>query len=181
LSWRGVLVYWVLAAVAAGQLAVTLRNRQTPAEANVQVTAPIIETPAAAIDGIRIERGDDVREFRIESGRWRAENPDQAVSSDLIAALIDTLTTIPPVEILEAGTADPATYGLAPPQTVVRMVSGGEPLATVEMGNRNPTRTAVYAHRADVGQSYLLGLNAQYYLDLIFERAAAAPVAPPAG
>ena len=180
MSWRSVLVYWVLAAVVVGQLAFTLRSRETPVDQSTEVAAPIVDA-STAIDGIRVERGDDVREFRIESGRWQAENPDNAVSSDLIAALIDTLTTIPPVEILASGATDPANYGLAPPQTVVRMASRGEPLATVEMGNRNPTRTAVYAHRPDLGRSYLLGLNAQYYLDLIFERAAAATAPPPAG
>jgi hypothetical protein len=180
-SWRSVLVYWVLAVVAVAQLGWTLRTREAPVEAQDAPVAPIVESPAAMIDQVRVQRGEDVREFRVEAGRWQAETPGQAVSSDLISALLDTLTTVPPVEILEEGAQEAAVYGLDPPETVVRMASRGEPLATVELGHRNPTRTAVYARRPELGRSYLLGLNAQYYLDLIFERASAAPTPPAAG
>jgi hypothetical protein len=171
----------VLALVAVAQLAFTLRSRETPTDATTAASAPIVEQASSAVDEIRVERGDDVREYRKDAGRWQAQTAGTAVSSDLIAALIDTLTTIPPVESIEAGAADAATYGLDPPQMIVRLAAAGQPVATVEFGNRNPTRTAVYARRADRGQSYLLGLNAQYYLDLIFERAAADGAAPPAG
>jgi hypothetical protein len=181
MSWRAVAVYWALAIAAVAQLGFALRGREVAVEESTQPTAPIVEAAAAAVDQIRVQRGDDVRAFRIESGRWQAETPGHEVSSDLIAALIDTLTTVPPVEILEEGAEKAADYGLAPPRTVLRMASHGEPLATVELGDRNPTRTAVYARRPELRRSYLLGLNAQYYLDLIFERDSAAPAPPGAG
>lgn len=181
MTWRRVLVYWVLALVAVAQLAFSLRNRETPTDAVAAPSAPIVDEASGVIDQIRIERGDDVREYRKEGARWEAETAGTEVSSDLIAALIDTLTTIPPVEVMETGATGGAAYGLEPPQMIVRLASVGQPVATVELGNRNPTRTAVYARRGDRGQSYLLGLNAQYYLDLIFERATADPAAPPAG
>ncbi len=41
----------------------------------------------------------------------------------------------------------------------------------VLLGARNPTRTAVYAKRDDRPAVYLVGLNVQYYEDLIFEAA----------
>ena len=42
------------------------------------------------------------------------------------------------------------------------------------LGGRNPTKTALYAKRADAPAIYLIGLNLRYYSDLIVERAGAA-------
>jgi hypothetical protein len=42
---------------------------------------------------------------------------------------------------------------------------------TVEIGARNPTRTAVYARRSDQPSIFLVGMNLSYYIDLIFDAA----------
>ena len=172
MSWRAVAVYWVLAIAVAGQLGWTLRTRERPATDAPVVATPIVETPAATIDDVLAQRGESALEFRKDSGRWAGEASAAGVSSDLVAAFLDTLTTIPPIELIPEGSGDLAAYGLDPPQAIVRMASAGRPVATLEFGERNPTRTAVYARRPDQKQVYLLGLNAQYYLDLIFEQAA---------
>jgi len=171
-TWRAVIVYWVLALVVAAQLGWTLRSRERPDDVRPTAVAPVVEAPASAIDDLLAQRGDRALEFRMDSGRWQSEDAGIAVSSDLVTAFLDTLTTIPPIEIIPEGSGDLAAYGLAPPQAIVRMAGAGRPVATLEFGERNPTRTAVYARRPDRNQVYLLGLNAQYYLDLIFEQAA---------
>jgi hypothetical protein len=177
-TWKSVGVYWVLAALVAVELAWSLQQRQGPDEPERATLVPAIEAAASDIDRLRAERGPDALEFKKEAGRWVLESPAQGmVASDLVAALIDTLTTVPPVEMLAEHGSKLAAYGLEPPQMSVRMASAGAPVATLELGARNPTRTAVYARRPDIDKLYLLGLNAQYYLDLIFEQAAGPPPA----
>jgi hypothetical protein len=171
-TWRAVIVYWVLALVVAAQLGWTLRSRERQDAVQPAAVAPIVEAPASAIDDLLAQRGERALEFRKDDGRWQIQDTGAVVSCDLVAAFLDTLTTIPPIEIIPEGSADLAAYGLAPPQAIVRMAGAGQPVATLELGERNPTRTAVYARRPDQNRVYLLGLNAQYYLDLIFEQAA---------
>jgi len=171
-TWRSVMVYWVLAFVVAAQLVFTMRERAVSEKPAESVAAPIVQAPAASVDTISTETRAGALELRKEAGRWRVESPPGLnVSSDLVGAFVDTLTTIPPVEILPDVPDTLPAYGLEPPLARVRLAAGGRALATVELGERNPTRTAVYARRRDDRHVYLLGLNAQYYLELLYEQA----------
>ena len=173
MTWRSVVVYWVLATAIVAQLAFTMRERGASETPDEPVVAPIVQAAAASIDSIRTETRGGALELRKEAGRWHVENPPGvSVSSDLVGAFIDTLTTIPPVEILPDAPDKLQAYGLEPPVSKVQFAAGDKALATIELGRRNPTRTAVYARRPDDKHIYLLGLNAQYYLELLYEQAA---------
>ena len=101
MTWRSVAVYWALAAAVAAQLAFTLRERAVPQEPATPAAMPIVQAAPASIDAVRTETHAGVLELRKEAGRWHLESPlARSVSSDLVSAFIDTLTTIPPVEIL---------------------------------------------------------------------------------
>ena len=120
MTWRRVVVYWVLALAVAAQLGWTLRSRVRPAEAEATAVAPIVDAPTSTIDDMLAQRGEQALEFRKEDDRWRVEETGSVVSSDLVAAFIDTLATIPPVEVVSEGSAALATYGLEPPESVDR-------------------------------------------------------------
>ena len=180
MTWRSVTVYWVLAVLVSGRLAFIMRERaQVQAPVEPEVT-PIVTLQAGTVDAVHTTTRSGSLELRRQAGRWRVERPaGVSISSDLVGAFIDTLTTIRPIEILSETADGLVSYGLEPPTATVELGSEGRVLATIQLGQRNPTRTAVYARRADEARVYLLGLNAQYYLDLLYEQAAAA-AAPPA-
>ena len=59
------------------------------------------------------------------------------------------------------------------PSATLEVVIDGTPARsiTILIGDRNPTRTAVYARRSDQTSVFLVGMNLSYYIDLIFEAA----------
>jgi len=109
-----------------------------------------------------------------DADRWRAVEPAGAkIPSDLIAATVATLTAGQAAEELapepEHGLA---AYGLDTPAASIEVALTGAPApVTVDLGARNPTRTAVYARRSDEPTLFLIGMNVSYYIDLIFEAA----------
>lgn len=170
MTWRSVAVYWLLALAVGANLTVEWRARN-PVHMEVALpVAAIIVASGAEIDGVVTTRGSLALEMRQVAGRWTLQSPPGlAVQPDLIEALVDTLTSIPPVEIIEETGERMGEFGLQPALFTVRVDAGPRTLATVELGYRNPTRTAVYARIHGEDRVYLLGLNAQYYVELVYE------------
>jgi len=169
-TWRSVAVYWVLAAlVGANFYATWLEHR--PVAALPEERPPVmVDVPANQIDSATIRFGSQVLVFRRQDGRWTLVEPAGLdVSADLIEALVDTVTSTPPVEVLADVPESLEQYGLDRPPAVVELASGGTRVATLQFGVRNPTRTAAYARSVDGGTVYLVGLNALYYIELIGE------------
>ncbi len=198
MTWKRILVYYLGAAVLGLYLQATLEARTPTETLDEKPEFAFVEALASRMDRVLIDRHGVLVEARRVEGRWRFVEPAGAeLPSDLIDALLDTLMTIPPIEIFaeSSGAADgnrgSGEYGLMPPSTRLRIERDGEIVASIALGARNPTKTAVYAKKAGEESVYLLGLNAQYYIDLLFEhvqratgeRAGAAPssgtVAPP--
>jgi hypothetical protein len=169
-SWRRIALYYGLSAVLGLYLYVHhLWTTPNLPEAKTDTT-PIADIDSQRPDTVVLEhRGLEVEAGRL-GRRWVLRKPPGlSVTSDLLDALIDTLTTIPPIEIVADASAKDEEYGLSPPLTHVELLSGGKVLASLYLGKRNPTRTAVYAGREGDDRVYLLGLNAQYYVELIYE------------
>jgi len=173
MTWRHVIVYWALALALGGWLYVDSRAPDVaPVDAETAL-APLVAPPLERFDEIAIERAADRLRFRREGGRWTEVAPaDVIVPSDLVAALLDTLSTIPPIERLAGETTTAPEFGLAPAETRIELRSGGSVALAIDIGRRNPTRTAAYAAVAGGTDVYLIGLNAQYYLELIFDEVA---------
>jgi len=126
---------------------------------------------------------DDVQAVVIESNgltvrcvrdgtRWRAEQPAQAtVPSDLVSALVDQLTQVPDVEVVDEQGERAAQFGLAPPQGTVQLILKGGRTIAVALGARNPAQTAVYGRVEGAPRVVLLGLNVRYYEELIVQAA----------
>jgi len=173
MSWRKIAIYYAAAIVLGGYLWFTHQARQ-PVEAgsgDEEAVAPIVPTLASRIDALVLRgRGMEVTLTRGEDSRWRIIQPSGlTVTSDLIGALLDTLTTISPIEILSGHGEDLESFGLAPAEISLQLRSGDEVAAELGLGRRNPTRTAVYALKKGDADVYLLGLNARYYLELVLD------------
>ena len=126
------------------------------------------------VSAIELSReGQDVRAEKREK-RWIVTRPDGAkVPSDLVVALVDNLTEHQDAEVVneEPKPGDLAAFGLDRPRTelVVEMSDGKR--MKLAFGAQNPPRTAIYARSDAAPQIFLIGLNLQYYGDLLFQAA----------
>jgi hypothetical protein len=172
MTWRHVLVYWVLAAIVGGLVYVGIERDAAIPPAAPEV-ASLVTTSLARIDDVTVRRGSATLAFGRESDRWVLKSPAGfRVTSDLVAALLDTLASIPPIERLSTDGRGSGPFGLSPPEAEVVLDGPDVEPVTVDIGSRNPTGTAVYAAVAGDDSVYLLGLNAQYYLELVFDEVA---------
>ncbi len=169
MSWRRVVLYWTLFLILGGYyLAV---EREPAGSAGAHLTrAPFLNVPEEQIEALQVQRGETLVRCRRVDGRWKVTEPaDGNVPADLIAGLITNLTQLPDVEVVAEKPDNLAEFGLDDPTSqVVLTPAAGGPI-TVRLGNRNPSGTAVYAQRSTSSRVYLIGLNARYYEDLLFE------------
>ncbi len=169
MSWPRILVYYLIAIGLAVYLQGEVRRLHPAVQVPVATTLPFLEAVPERIDRLRAEREDLSVEFRKRDGRWVVTEPVGVASpNDIVDAVIESLTSMPPIEVV-ADTGEHGQYGLNPPLIRVRIEAGGEILSTIAFGQLNPTHTAVYAKKSGKEDIYLLGLNARYYLDLVFE------------
>lgn len=181
MTWRSVIVYWVAAALIGGFVALGAR-RDAAAPPPPKALAPLVSLSPSRFDELTVKHGPDVISLARKDDRWVLVAPAGVhITSDLVEALLDTLASIPPVERLSTNAGSTAQFGLAPPEGQVSMRGSDGVTAAVDIGKRNPTGTAVYAALAGEDSVYLLGLNAQYYLELIFDEVARQQSGAPAG
>lgn len=117
--------------------------------------------------------GKDVRAEKREK-RWIITRPDgAAIPSDLVASLVDNLTEHQDAEVVneEPKPGDLAAFGLDRPRTEMVVELAGGKKMKLAFGSQNPPRTAIYARSDAAPQIYLIGLNLQYYGDLLFQAA----------
>lgn len=175
MSWRRIGIIYALCAVLGAYLYTVqsttspegpLQDEGLPPVAEVlstRVTRITIAWPGVELDAVR------------DGERWRVERPaGGTATSDLIDTLIDTLTSIPPIQRVDEDDANLAEYGLAPPYAVVTLVGDEPEPLRVSLGRQNPTRTAVYVAKPGGQDVYLLGLAARYYVELLRDEIRAA-------
>ena len=189
MSWKATVTYWVLAAVF-GSYYLAVEKR--PARKNeVQLAREhVLNVSSGDIASATLRR--EGREIRseIKDKRWKVVKPEGAdIPPDLVATLVENLTDKQEAEEI---TAQPTpeeitTFGLGPNAPVVDLESRDGTKYTVTLGARNPPQTAIYARTSVAPRVVLIGLNVQYYADLLFEAgapktaaAAPAPAAKPA-
>jgi hypothetical protein len=117
--------------------------------------------------------GKDVRAEKREK-RWVITRPDGAtIPSDLVATLVENLTEHQDAEVVneEPKPGDLAAFGLDHPRTELLIELTGGKKMKLAFGSQNPPRTAIYARSDGAPQIYLIGLNLQYYGDLVFQAA----------
>ncbi len=166
---KRVVLYWALFAVLGGYYLAVEREPAGGAGAHL-TRAPFLNVPEEQIQALQVQRGDTLVRCRRIDGRWKVTEPAAGnVPADLIAGLITNLTQLPDVEVVSEKADNLAEFGLdAPISQVVLTPAAGSPI-TVRLGSRNPSGTAVYAQRSTSDRVYLIGLNARYYEDLLFE------------
>jgi hypothetical protein len=165
MSWKRAALYWLGFVILATYYRTVLdAERAQPKEAH----RPFIDVAADGITTLDIERGGrHLHAERIEQG-WRVTlGGGKSVPSDLINAVVDSLTSIPDVEVVAEAPSEVDDFGLKPPSATIVLGCRSAAQIPIRFGQLNPTGTAVYAQRGDSPRVYLVGRNLDYYLDLL--------------
>lgn len=171
MSWRGTITYWLLAAVLGGYYLVIERRPEPRSEMQLS-RRKVLDVFGEDIAAVTLHReGKSIRCERREK-RWEIVKPAGAkVPSDLIAALVENITEKQEAEeIAVAPSADDLqAFGLGDASPTLEVELGGGKKVSVKFGSRNPTQTALYAETSVSPHVLLIGVNIQYYVDLLYE------------
>jgi hypothetical protein len=172
-AWKTA-TYWALFVVLAGWYWAFERVPE-PAPKEPARRETLVPAFTDEVEALALERdGRRVRAERVDRKRWKVVEPAQAqVPSDLVAALVGILTDKQEAEVIEEapGPDRLADFGLSAPATRIEVeVKDGKRIG-IDLGRRNPTRTALYARSETSPRVMLVGLNVEYYSDLLYEAA----------
>jgi len=187
MSWLHIVVYYALAALLTLHLVSVTSlpdDKKTEATAN---STPFLAAVPERIDRVRLENDELAIQFEKRDGRWVTTEPEGlAPPGDVIDAVLESLTSLPAIDIVAGGNEHQDQFGLVPPRMRIRIEQQGALISTVVLGELSPTRTAVYAKKSGNEEVALIGLNSKYYIDLVFEnvrrqRGSAGATVPPQG
>lgn len=170
MSWLRIALYYTMAALLTFYLAGVARERAAFEKPVTTETAPFLEAVPERIDRVRMEKDELAVVFERRDGRWIVTDPEGlAPPGDVIDAVLQSFTSLPPIQTMTGGVEHEGQYGLVPPRARIRIEQQGTLVSTIILGELSPTRTAVYAKRSGKDDVALIGLNAKYYIDLAFE------------
>jgi hypothetical protein len=172
---RKTIAFWVVAALLFGWWWAVERNPDAGKEMLEIKREKFVEIFRDEVRSVELTReGRTLRAERNDQKRWAAVAPAGAtLPHDLVLTLIDSLSDEQDSEVVneKPTEADLAAFGLDDPRTEVRLeLADGEDLR-VEFGASNPPHTAIYARKSISPKVYLVGLNLEYYGDLLFQAA----------
>lgn len=176
MTWRRIAVYYLLSVILGGYyLAFEWRpNPDKPIRSPRQIVQNrFLPLAREDIHELVLRRPNATVQCRRNGDTWETIEPSEAkITSAIVESLIENLTSVKEVQVIERSAADLTPYGLAPPYSTLEL-KGKEQnlLTTVLIGDRNPTESAVYARLDNSPQVVLLGYSIRYYEELIFEAA----------
>jgi hypothetical protein len=176
MTWRRIAAYYVLSIILGGYY-LAFEWRPNP-EKPIRGPRPIVQNrflPLAREDiyELVLRRANATVQCRRNGDTWETIEPSGTkITSAIVASLIENLTLVKEVQVVEQSAADFTPYGLTPPHSTLELRDEEKSLlATVLIGDRNPTESAVYARLENSPQVVLLGYSVRYYEELIFEAA----------
>jgi hypothetical protein len=126
--------------------------------------------PHPTIDSVRIDAGNRTVRARRAGEQWEVVEPATSkVPSDLIAALVNAVMDAPAQPV--ARETDRLTdFGLDTPSARLTFGRPDAPAVTLSLGRTNPAETGIYGQLEGNPQIVLLGLNVQYYVDMVLKQ-----------
>lgn len=93
-------------------------------------------------------------------------------SGTVVPDLVDTLATLRPVMVVDPDPDDDGAYGLGTAaQRLQVLAADGRPLLALEVGERNPAWTGLYARRLGERQVFLVGAVLRWELEKLRDAA----------
>jgi len=175
MTWRRIVLYYVLGIALGGYFLIFEWNprgeKPILEPKRVVRKSPFLPIARDEITEVALRRDGAVVVCRREGQKWTIAEPANAkVTSDLVASFVENLTPEKEVPIIEDAAKDLSTYGLDRPRATVTL-KGKNIMATVLIGDRNPTGSSVYVSKENSPQVVLLGSSVGNYQELIFETA----------
>ena len=175
MTWRRIVIYYVLGIALGGYFLLFEWNPRgekpifTPKR--VVQRSKFLPIAREEIAELELRRDGGTVLCRKAGQKWTVVEPAGAkVTSDLVASFVENLTPEKEVQIMEETAKDLSSYGLDRPRVTVT-VKGKNVMATVLLGDTNPTGSAVYVRKENSRQVVLLGSGVSHYEELIFETA----------
>jgi hypothetical protein len=166
MTWKRAAVYWLgFIVLAAYYRAAFYQAEERPVPQRVA----FVDVARDSISAVDIERAGQRVHAERDGQRWRVTAPaNAALPSDLIEAVVASLTDLPEVAVVAENPASLAEFGLDAPAITLTLTRRAAAPYVIRFGQANPTGTALYAQRGDAAPVVLIGLNIRYYLDLLF-------------
>lgn len=143
-------------------------TRRPPASAE---PPPLLADGAGAAARIELYAGDARVTALRRDGGW-VDGDGRPWSGTVVGDLVETLAALRPVMVIDADPEDDSAYGLGPAaQRLQVSAADGRPLLTLEVGERNPAWTALYARRAGERQVFLVGAVLRWELEKLRDAA----------
>ncbi|HUE38770.1 MAG TPA: DUF4340 domain-containing protein [Candidatus Binatia bacterium] len=182
MTWRNTLLCWLVAAILAGYYVVVERRPAPPSEMQ-RDREKVLNVFSDEVAALTLRR--DGKEIRCEKKdkRWTVVKPEnRKVPPDLISALIENLTDKQEAEAINEAPKpeDLEAFGLTTTSSMVEIEMKDGRKMTVKLGARNPPQTAIYAQTSNSPRVLLIGVNIQYYADLLYEAGAKSAAVPDA-
>jgi hypothetical protein len=186
LTWRSTLLCWLVAALLGGYYMVVERRPPPPSELQRE-REKILNVFGDEVVSLTLRR--DGKEIRCEKKvkRWTVVKPENRTAPpDLIAALVENLTDKQEAEAISDAPKpeDLEAFGLTTTSSTVEIEMKDGKKMIVKLGARNPPQTAIYAQANSSPRVLMIGVNIQYYADLLYEagtKSAAKTEATPKG
>jgi len=174
LTWRSTLLCWLVAALL-GAYYVVVERRPAPPPEIQREREKILNVFGDEVVSLTLRR--DGKEIRCEKKdkRWVVVKPEnRKVPPDLIAALVENLTDKQEAESINDAPRpeDLEAFGLTNTSSTVEIEMKDGKKMVVKLGARNPPQTAIYAQTNFSPRVLLIGVNIQYYADLLYEAGA---------
>jgi uncharacterized protein DUF4340 len=174
LTWKSTVAYWTLAAIF-GAYYLVVEHRPAPPSEIQLAREKVLGIFADDVSSLTLVRDGKAIRCELRDKRWQIVEPPAAkVPPDLIRALIENLTDKQEAEEIDANPKpeDLAAFGFgdASPRIDVETKDGQK--MSVTLGARNPPQTAIYAKTSLAPRVLLVGVNVQYYADLLYEAGA---------
>jgi hypothetical protein len=126
---------------------------------------PLIDAQTGQVARLEWERGAD-RLTLVHTPTGWVDAAGQPWPSDVVDVAVDALTSLHPRIVAQAEGAELAEYGLAPAVEHLRVLDDtGHELIALDIGNRNPAWTGVYARRTGTADVLLVGSLLRWELD----------------
>jgi len=175
MTWRRISLYYVLGIVLGGYFLLFKwepgSDKPIFTPKRVAQQSRFLPIAREEIAEIELRRDGGAVLFRRDGEKWLVVEPANAqVTSDLVTSFVENLTPEKEVQVIEESAKDLSAYGLDRPRVTVS-VKAKNILATVLIGDRNPTGSSVYVRKENSQQVVLLGSSVSHYEELIFETA----------